>query len=107
MNVLSLIAKTSRRQQWDEHIRNEDIRVNLGVDSVEEAARVSRLRWFGHVQRMQSDRLPRRIMSEEVQGKRGRCRPRRRFLDYVRSDLEIRVLIIADQTLALVQVRVA
>ena len=71
MNVLRMIAKTSRRQQWDEHFRNEDIRVNLGVNSVEEAARISRLRWFGHVQRMQSDRLPRRIMSE-VQGKRRR-----------------------------------
>ena len=31
MNVLRMIAKTSRRQQWDEHIRNEDIRVNLGL----------------------------------------------------------------------------
>ena len=41
MNVLRMIAMTSRRQQW-----NEDIRVNLGDDSVEEAARVSRLRWF-------------------------------------------------------------
>src|SRR6202012_792074 len=39
MNVFRMIAKTSRRQQWDEHIRNEDIRVNLGVNSVEEAAR--------------------------------------------------------------------
>ena len=107
MNVLRMIAKTSRRQQWDEHIRNEDIRVNLGVNSVEEAARVSRLRWFGHVQRVQSDRLPRRIMSEEVQGKRGRGRPRRRFLDSVRSDLEIRGLRLDDHTLALAQDRVA
>ena len=92
MNVLRMIAKTSRRQQWDEHIRNEDIRVNLEVNSVEEAARVSRLRWLGHVQRMQSDRLPRRIMSEEVKGKRGRGRPWRRFLDSVKSDLEIVVI---------------
>src|SRR6201996_4227983 len=106
MNVLRMIAKTSRRQQWDEHIRNEDIRVNLGVNSVEEAARVSRLRWFGHKQRMQSDRLPRRIMSEEVQGKRCRGRPRRRFLDSVKSDLEIRGLRLDDHTLALAQDRV-
>src|SRR6201990_2946078 len=107
MNVLRMIAKTSRRQQWDEHIRNEDIRVDLGVDSVEEAARVSRLRWFRHVQWMQSDRLPWGIMSEEVQGKRGRGRPRRRFLDSVRSDLEIRGLRLDDHTLALVQYMVA
>src|ERR1700744_6682995 len=107
MCLIMMIAKTSRRQQWDEHIRNEDIRVNLGVNSVEKAASVSRLRWFGHVQRMQSDRLPWRIMSEEVQGKRCRGRPRRRFLDSVRSDLENRGLRLDDHTLALAQNRVA
>ena len=109
MNVFRMIAKTSRRQQWDEHFRNEDIRVDLEVlliDSVEEAARVSRLRWFGHVQRMGSDRLPRRIMSEEVQCKRGKGRPRRKFLDSVRSDLEIRGLRLDDHSLALAQDRV-
>ena len=46
-------------------------------------------------------------MSEEVQGKRGRGRPRRRFLDSVRSDLEIRGLRLDDHTLALAQDRVA
>src|SRR6202000_1458805 len=103
MNVLRMIAETSRRQLWDEHIRNEDIRDNLGVDSVEEAAGVSRLRWFGHVQRMQSDRLPMKIMSEEVQCKLGRGRPRGRLLDSVRSDLEIRGLRLDDHALALAQ----
>ena len=78
-----------RREQWDGHISN-DIRENLGVTSVEEAARVSRLRWFGHVQRMRDDRLPNRILSAEVPDVRGRGKPRRRFIDSVRSDLEVR-----------------
>ena len=46
-------------------------------------------------------------MSEEVKSKRGRSRPRRRFLDSVRSDLEIRGLRLDDHTLALAQDRVA
>lgn len=107
MNVLRMVAKTSRRQQWDEHIRNEDIRENLGVSSVEEAVRVSRLRWFEHVQRMQASRLPKRIMSAEVQGIRGRGRPRRRFLDSVKCDLEFRGLSLDDHTMSLAQDRVA
>src|SRR6201995_4758964 len=66
MNVLRRIARVDRRDQWDNHIRNCDIRENLGITSVEEAARVSRLRWFRHVQRMRDDRLPKRILSAEV-----------------------------------------
>ena len=44
MNILRRIAKINSRDQWDNHIRNCDIRENLGVTSVEGAARVSRLR---------------------------------------------------------------
>src|SRR6202000_2297969 len=46
INVLRRIARVNRREQWDDHIRNDDIRENLGVTTVEEAARVSRLRWY-------------------------------------------------------------
>src|ERR1700761_821 len=62
------VARVNRREQWDDYIRNDDIRESLGVTSVEEAARVSRLRWFGHVQRIRDDRLPKSILSAEVLG---------------------------------------
>ena len=45
-NVLRRIARVNRREQWDNRIRNDDIRENLGVKSVEEVARVSRLQRF-------------------------------------------------------------
>ena len=103
MNVLRRIAKVNRREQWDNHIWNDDIRENLGVTSVEEAARVSRLRLFGHVQRMRDDRLPKRILFAEVPDVRGRGRPRRRFIDSVRSDLEVRGLRLDEQFISLAQ----
>ena len=34
MNILRRIARVNRREQWDDHIRNDDIRENLGVTSV-------------------------------------------------------------------------
>ena len=98
MRVLRRIAGVNHREQWDNHIRNDDIRENLRVSSVEEAARVSRLRWVGHVQRMRDDRLPKRILSAEVPGVRLRGRPRRRFIDSIRSDLEVRGLGLDVQT---------
>src|SRR6201995_2497319 len=51
MRVLRRVAGVNRREQWDNHIRNDDIRENWRVSSVEEGTRCSRLRWFGNVQR--------------------------------------------------------
>jgi len=101
MRILKSIAKVNRREQWDNHIRNDDFRENLGVTSVEKAARVSRLRWYGHVQRMGNSRLPKRILNAQVPGVRPRGRPRRRFIDSIRSDLEVRGLSLCEQTISL------
>lgn len=57
MNVFRLILGTRRRDRWERYIRNDDILEMLDVNSVEEAARKIRLRWFGHAQRMNEVRL--------------------------------------------------
>ena len=56
---------------------------------------------------MRDDRLPKRILSAEVSGVRGRGRPRRRFIDSVRSDLEVRGLKLDERVISLAQDRVA
>lgn len=43
----------------------------LDVESVEEDASRRRLRWFGHVQRMNEARLPKGILIAEVPGRGG------------------------------------
>ena len=70
------------------------------MTSVEEAARVSRLRWIRYEQSMRDDRLPKRILSAEVPCVKGRGRPRRRFIDLVRSDLEVRGLRLDEMVIA-------
>lgn len=98
MKVLRAISGVSRRDQWDNRIRNKKVREDLNVESIEEAARKSRLRWFGHVQRMNESRLPKLILNAEVNGQRGSGRPRRRFLDSVKSDLRKRGYEWSDET---------
>ncbi len=83
-----MIAEKSIWNQWQDRISNDSIRNELGVDSIEEAARKSRLRWWGHIQRMRDNRLPKQILGAGDVGKRSRGRPRRRWLDSVRNDLE-------------------
>ena len=90
MKVLRMISRVSRRDQWENRIRNERIREDLNVDSIDEAARKSRLRWFGHVQRMNESRLPKLILNAEANGPKGIDRPRRRYLDSVKCDLNER-----------------
>ena len=47
-----------------------------------------RLRWYGHVKRREEDYVGKRMMEIAVPGRRKRGRPRRRWMDLVREDME-------------------
>lgn len=46
-----------------------------------------RLQWYRHVMRREEEYVGRRVMNMEVDGTRGRGRPKRRWLDCIRDDL--------------------
>ena len=48
----------------------------------------SRMRWAGHVQRMDEERLSKRALKAEEGGRRRRGRPTLRWKDCVKRDLE-------------------
>ncbi|KAI5099200.1 hypothetical protein C0J45_11339, partial [Silurus meridionalis] len=77
-----------------DRIRNEFIRgtvvctvCTLGCfgDKVREA----RLRWFGHVQRRDMRYIGRRMLRMEPPERRKKGRPRKRFMDVVREDMQV------------------
>jgi hypothetical protein len=45
-----------------------------------------RLRWFGHVQRMEENRIPKRILYMNLESTRPRGRPRNKWQDEVREN---------------------
>ncbi|KAI5085808.1 hypothetical protein C0J45_1025, partial [Silurus meridionalis] len=69
-------------------IRNEFIRGTAHVGFFGDKVREVRLRWFGHVQRRNMSYIGRRMMRMEPPGRRKRGRPRRRFMDVVREDMQ-------------------
>ena len=74
MRMLRWMCGHSRKDK----IKNEDIRGKVGVAEIEGKMRENMLRWFGHVQRRPTDAPVRRCdHGTEVQGRRGRGRPRK------------------------------
>ncbi|KAK3505645.1 hypothetical protein QTP70_004655, partial [Hemibagrus guttatus] len=64
-----------------DRIRNEYIRGTAHVGRLGDKVREDRLRWFGHVQRRESEYIGRRMLDMELPGRRQRGRPKRRLSD--------------------------
>ena len=48
-----------------------------------------RISWLGHLERMEEDRMPRKIFSQELEGTRRRGRPRKGWKEEVERDLQV------------------
>ena len=62
------------------------------VEGVDEKIDESVLRWFGHVERMENDRIAKRVYVGECAGSRSVGRPRKRWIDTVKDCLKKRGL---------------
>ena len=74
--------------RWDDFVRNVEIREMLSQPPVSLKLRRARMKWFGHLERMSDDRQVKRITQAEMQGRRPVGRPRTRWKDVLRRDLE-------------------
>ena len=45
--------------------------------------------WLGHLERMEEDRMPKKIFTQELEGTRRRGRPRKRWKKEVERDLQV------------------
>ena len=84
MRVLRRIKGVTLRDR----VRSVDIRKEQGVSSIQEKVREIRLRWYGHMQRMEENNEVRAVGDMRVPRKRPRGRPRGRWMDGVRRDMQ-------------------
>jgi len=70
-------------------VRNEDIRKKTGSRKLENIIKESRLRWLGHVLRMDDSRSAHQATEWELRGyKRKPGRPRKNSVDVIKPDLK-------------------
>ena len=64
-----------KKENW-RILTNEKIYANIKKLTITETIRLHRLRWFGHVQRMEENRIPKRVLYMNLGTTRPRGRPR-------------------------------
>ena len=93
MSCLGSMCRVTRRDR----VKNEEIRRRCWLQrSLSGRGEAAVLRWFGHVERMEGERLVKKIYRAEVEGNRRRGRPRRRRMDGVKGCLSERGLSIPE-----------
>jgi len=48
-----------------------------------------RISWLGHLERMEEDRMPKKIFTQELEGTRRRGKTRKRWKEEVERDLQV------------------
>jgi hypothetical protein len=77
----------SENGTWRPRTNKETEDLYKEPDIVTEIKR-NRLRWIGHVERMEDSRSVKKIFKGKPEGRRGTGRPRKRYLDDVEDDLK-------------------
>jgi len=67
-------------------LTNKEIYASVKNPTIIETIRLNRLCWFGHVQRMEENRIPKRILYMNLETTKLRGRTRNRWQDEVRED---------------------
>ncbi|XP_063849720.1 uncharacterized protein LOC135094103 [Scylla paramamosain] len=70
-------------------IRNYYIRGTTHVPWFGDKAREARLRCFGHIRRSDEGYVGRRMLDMDLPGRRKRGRPKRRFMEAVKGDMQV------------------
>jgi hypothetical protein len=70
----------NEKENW-RILTNKEMYAILKKPTITETIRLHRLRWFGHVQRMEENRIPKRVLYMNLE-----TRPRNRWEDEVRED---------------------
>ena len=84
MRMLRWMCGVTRKDK----IRNEHIRGTTKVAQASRKITERRLKWYGHVMRMEEDHVVKRVTTKAIPGKRKRGRPKTRWKDVCKMDMQ-------------------
>ena len=79
MKYLRKVVGKTRRDK----VRNNTIREEVGQTAIQNHIKKKELRWFGHLNRMDENRIPKKMFEARTEGTRGRGRPRLEWEKYL------------------------
>ena len=75
--------------RWQDRVTNLEVLDRANSTSIESTIIKAQLRWVGHTIRMEEDRMPRRLLYSELTfGRRNQGRPKKRYKDTVKANLQ-------------------
>jgi len=74
--------------EWKSRTNRELEELSKGENIVKLIKR-QRISWVGHLERMEEDRMPKKIFTQELEGTRRRGRPRKGWREEVERDLQV------------------
>jgi hypothetical protein len=81
-----IYGPTKENGQW--RIKtNEELITKYKVPDIVNVIKIRRMEWLGHVVRMNETRCVKKIFEGKLEGRKGRGRPRRRWINDVDDDL--------------------
>ncbi|XP_065189675.1 uncharacterized protein LOC135820285 [Sycon ciliatum] len=82
------ILGVSRIQQWEDRLTSAELGRRFGMSlDISDLLRQHRLRWLGHIARMEEHRTPQQMVFGELYATRPRHGPKKRWRDVVVTDL--------------------
>jgi hypothetical protein len=74
--------------EWKSRTNRELEEMN-GGENIVKWIKGQRISWLGHLERMEEDRMSKKIFTQEPEGTRRRGRPRKRWKGEVERDLQV------------------
>jgi len=72
-----------------EKLTNRELEEIIKGENIVKWIKGQRISWLGHLERMEEDRMPKKIFTQELGGTRRRGRPRKRWKEEVERDLQM------------------